>query len=655
MTTFFRLLDIADKETPLKVQVANYCSGKVSDLTFDVNPEDFSHVPGSPFSYWTSNSVRFSFKKFHSLESDTRTAKQGLASGDDFRFVRLSWEVADEKWVDFAKGGQYSPHYADIYLKINWDKEGGEIKNLLNESGKLASRPQAIGYYGRPGLTWPRRTTSGLSIRPMASGCIFADKGPAIFVENDEPEKLLALQSIISSAAFTYLLGIQLAAADSAARSYEVGLMQQTPIPALSDEDTLFLSYRAQRAWELKYQLDSINETSHAFYLPEILQNRLGTLEVEHIVEEYNTLIVEIDKYCFRLFNFNESDELAAKAQQTDVLLSVSDSVQGDEKQLNGLISWAVGVVFGRFSANKYLNNLQHTVPSSPFSELPSSLEVSGGATQGREFFVGESSVQNCLAESVKQVLASIGVEISLDIQSWLSKDFFSHHISEYTQSRRVAPIYWKLESLAGTCSVWLYINNITGQTIYKVVNDYLLPKLKGIEDKIEIISANRNRTANEEKELSALIESRDDIQHFRHELLNIANFWIPNLNDGVQITAAPLWRLFQHKPWQKKLKQTWEELEDGDYDWAHLAYTTWPERVLKKCLTDRSIAIAHGVETDLWHEVEIFKGKKKEPVWEWQPKPMSPSELNDYVREKIATDERLALYRSNAKNSGVK
>ena len=31
-----------------------------------------------------------------------------------------------------------------------------------------------------------------------------------------------------------------------------------------------------------------------------------------------------------------------------------------------------------------------------------------------------------------------------------------------------------------------------------------------------------------------------------------------PNLNDGVQITAAPLWPLFRHKPWQKVLKDTW-------------------------------------------------------------------------------------------------
>jgi hypothetical protein len=64
-----------------------------------------------------------------------------------------------------------------------------------------------------------------------------------------------------------------------------------------------------------------------------------------------------------------------------------------------------------------------------------------------------------------------------------------------------------------------------------------------------------------------------------------------------VQITAAPLWRLFRLKKWQTRLKDTWEKLEAGEYDWAHLAYSIWPERVREKCKTDKSLAIAHDLE----------------------------------------------------------
>ena len=52
--------------------------------------------------------------------------------------------------------------------------------------------------------------------------------------------------------------------------------------------------------------------------------------------------------------------------------------------------------------------------------------------------------------------------------------------------------------------------------------------------------------------------------------------------------------------------------LKGGEYDWAHLAYSIWPDRVKEKCKTDRAIAIAHDLE-DLC-EVEVKKQKKKKP-----------------------------------------
>ncbi len=55
-----------------------------------------------------------------------------------------------------------------------------------------------------------------------------------------------------------------------------------------------------------------------------------------------------------------------------------------------------------------------------------------------------------------------------------------------------------------------------------------------------------------------------------------------------------------------------WKKLEAGEYDWAHLAYTIWPERVKKVCESDRSIAIAHGLEHLCKVEVKKTKGKRK-------------------------------------------
>jgi len=55
-----------------------------------------------------------------------------------------------------------------------------------------------------------------------------------------------------------------------------------------------------------------------------------------------------------------------------------------------------------------------------------------------------------------------------------------------------------------------------------------------------------------------------------------------------------------------------WHKLEAGDYDWAHLAYTLWPDRVREVCKRDRSIAIARGLEELCQVEEKVSKKKGK-------------------------------------------
>ena len=105
------------------------------------------------------------------------------------------------------------------------------------------------------------------------------------------------------------------------------------------------------------------------------------------------------------------------------------------------------------------------------------------------------------------------------------------------------------------------------------------------------------SRSPEEESQLEQLQNLEVELQELQDELLRLAPTWKLNHDDGVQITAAPLWRLFRHRPWQTMLKETWENLEKGDYDWAHLAMTYWPDRVREKCRTDKSLAIAHDLE----------------------------------------------------------
>ena len=110
-------------------------------------------------------------------------------------------------------------------------------------------------------------------------------------------------------------------------------------------------------------------------------------------------------------------------------------------------------------------------------------------------------------------------------------------------------------------------------------------------------------RSSKQERELERLVTLDRELRELSAELQRLALIWKPNLNDGVQITAAPLWKLFQHRSWQRTLRESWEGLEKGDYDWAHLAMSMWPARVVPKCVSDRSLAIAHNIEDLLWVE----------------------------------------------------
>ena len=147
--------------------------------------------------------------------------------------------------------------------------------------------------------------------------------------------------------------------------------------------------------------------------------------------------------------------------------------------------------------------------------------------------------------------------------------------------------------------------------TPYRIVSDYVGPKISQIEDRIaqreaEHKSARGRDAARVARELADLTTLLQELRDLRDELLRVARLpYKPNLNDGVEITAAPLWRLFRLRRWRSALERTWQALEDGKFDWAHLAYAIWPERVRQTCRHDRSIAIAHGLE-ELYEEGSV-------------------------------------------------
>jgi hypothetical protein len=603
---------------------------------------EIKNIPNQSISYWISSSYLSCFSDLEPLGGGKRGIERGLFTSDDFRFLRLTWEVnkeIQENWGLIVKGGTYSPFVGDVSLFVNNKNSFREISALV-----IAKYPYLKGnsdwvlhpecQYGRKGITYPLRTTSDFAPRVLPTDCYWSHKGISIFPENDEISDIFSLLGVTNSSVFRYLVHSMVGAADGAAKSYEEGLVSSTPFPPIDTESELKIS-SLTRNIVVPLLLSKIHKEESIYFRQESMAE---ALEIDY--SELSMLFQELDEVVRQAYKVTDIEFGKAKSFLSDRGFDILNSFIGQKSEnksylVNRKINYNFGLLFGRWKANEHKASYQaehiidHAFNSSK-TPLPS-------RNTGKDI-IHEQVIKNVLKDY------------------WTEDEgfsnFFVYHLKSYSMNKRQAPIYWPIESSESTLKLWFYYHNLNEETLYSCLNDFVEPKLDEVSSSLSALKSEVTSNPTDEMKIEHLTNSKTELEDFRDELVRLSRFWKPNHNDGVQIIAAPLWRLFRHKAWQKKLKQTWDKLEAGDFDWAHLAFSTWPERVLKKCHVDRSLAIAHFVESDLWHEVEVIKGRKKEPVWEWQPKPLSDSELRAYIKDKISTDERLKLYRSNNTNA---
>jgi hypothetical protein len=273
--TAIRLLDANEPAGPLLEAVRNIAEGQLNNSTYLVESGSFRQVPNAPFAYWVSENIRNLFNELPAFEGDGRTVKQGLASADDFRFVRTTWETAvteinDDSgiWFPFAKGGSYSTFYADVHLMVNWETDGEEMNAF---SGSVIRNPN---FYFRFGLTWSDRTTKLFSAKIWPSGGVFSTKGSCGFFDDDNT---LAL-GLMNSRVFNGFLSMMVGAAGAAARSYQVGTLGRVPFPSQGDDNKKAqVTELSTSAWSLKRSTDTANQTSHAFYAPALSPGQFGS------------------------------------------------------------------------------------------------------------------------------------------------------------------------------------------------------------------------------------------------------------------------------------------------------------------------------------------------------------------------------------------
>jgi hypothetical protein len=695
-TVFLRALDATDKAAALLTAIHEPDAARFKQR-FDVKVTSFAFVPRTPFAYWVSEEILKIFKSFESLNHDGRLVVSTNPLNDDFRYVRAWWEVAardlGHKWRPWAKGGAYSPFYYDIDTVICWDAHRSTYAGFLGTENRPLERPASVQHFFRPALTWPRRT-NGLSLRAMPKGCIFADKGPAVFVDNDNSEDLLALAAITNSHAFNLLVSLQLARTELA-QSYEVGLIQSTPIPRLSSQDRGTLANLARRAWALKRSLNTRTEVSHAFLLPVLLQvdgadlNARAAGWAAHargVVTELTAIRREIDARCFDLYGIDERDQRAiaegfrkASEESAEEADCNSGSEMNDDEETEygveslelaaELASWSVGVCFGRFDVRIATGTQAARPEPEPFDPLPARspamlADDDGPSVAGTPheyplsfpedgILVDDPGHARDLTAATRTVFdevfgasadtwwADVGALLDPkghDLRSWFTSSFFEHHLKRHSKSRRKAPIIWELTIPSGRYRMWLNSHRLTRDSFFKIQNDVVAPKLAHEERRLVSLmqDVSASTSAKQRKETAEQEAFVGELRSFLDQVRSIAPLWNPTPDDGVVLSMAPLWCLVPlHKPWQRELKSKWDELAAGKYDWAHVAMHLWPERVVLKCTADRSLAIAHDLEDVFWAEGDDGK---------WARRSVPTRSVDELVRERSSVAVKAAL-----------
>jgi hypothetical protein len=671
--TYIRLVEQSGVEESLRMHVAKLFRSGGTDLLYATPQSEFEKLPYSVFGYWCSKAVRAAFAKVEAIEGQSGVVRQGLSTSEDARFIRLRWEVDSagsgrQRWRALAKGGEYSPYHDDVHLAVLWDSDGAEVKArvchkypYIGENWSFVVKNSE--WYFRPGLTYPRRTNKRFAPRVLPAGCAFGDKGPAIL---DVPGEPLALLAALNSRVFSYLIGLGVGASEAeggaGANSYEVGLLQRMPLPTsiLSDRE---LARIARALWENRATLDLREETAALFWSPfapaggtTIEQAAAAFVRLnERLAEEYIALQREVDQLVGDHYGIESSDWLEIEHFVGEVH---HPAVVTAGKKLSAdlafrLVQFLVGAAVGRFD----VQTLQSTnVPLSnrdPFAPL--ALAVNLGES-GADLLVDDNGHPDDILAALRVQLGQVPqvdpgqlmeeVEESLvargiGLRDWIASSFFALHIKHYSKSRRKAPLYWQLSTASASYSVWCFYSRMTRDTFFRVANDYVSPKVDHEEHKLRRLyqEAGPSPSSHERKAIDAQESFVAEVRAVLTEVKRIAPLWNPDLNDGVIINFAPLWRLVpQHKAWQKECKKVWDALVMGDYDWAQLAMHLWPERVVPGCQDDRSLAIAHRLEEEFWYEDE--DGKKTT----WKKRNVDEARIAELVAERSSAAVKAAL-----------
>jgi hypothetical protein len=242
------------------------------------------------------------------------------------------------------------------------------------------------------------------------------------------------------------------------------------------------------------------------------------------------------------------------------------------------VISYLVGAAFGQWDVRI---PAPERVLHGKFEDLPPGVLVDepGHRLDIEQRLLAAAKV--VLDEDVEEIVAEAMRELGYDsVRAYLRAGFFEDHLKRYSRSRRQAPIYWPLGVPSGRWTVWLYAPRLTRELLVEVVD---LARAKAAPPTgLHAVGSDGSRRREAAVGLrsqspagGAVPGARDEtlifeVEGFLAEAERIVALgWVPNLDDGAVLCAAPLADLCPSWPDLQRYRQ---ELKAGSYPWASAA-----------------------------------------------------------------------------------
>lgn len=498
-----------------------------------VNTNNFKKIPGAPVAYWASKRI---FEIFDTTPNIKYYAspRQGLATADNNRFVRLWYEVdnskigfdceskeialdSNKKWFPYNKGGKFRKWYGNNQYLVNWENDGSEIKAFKRS---VIRNPL---YYFKEGITWTFVSSSNFGVRYTDKGFLFDVGGSSLFPNKKDLYYILGLLS--TKITFNFLR-IQ-----NPTLNFQVGNIANIPT-IITDNVDLFNTINNKVKENIKISKKDWNsfETSWDFKTHPLIEFKSDTIEnsynnwSEFTEKQFNQLKSneeELNRIFIDIYGLQ--DELTPEVEDKDVTIRKADK----ERDIKSFISYAVGCIFGRYSldveglayaggewdSEKYkifIPDSDNCIPITDDEYFDD--DIVGRFVEFVKIVFGEKTLEENL-NFIADALGNKGNSSRMIIRNYFLNNFINDHNSTYKGTIEKRPIYWLFDSgKQNGFKALVYMHRWNADTIGNMRIEYLHRMQRAYEKEImrvqDIIDTSKNN-----KEIKKSIELKEKLQ----------------------------------------------------------------------------------------------------------------------------------------------